>query len=339
MRHSELSTLLSATIPAKLPVLIKGPPGVGKTDAVKTAATATGADLIVSHPVVSDPTDAKGLPWKAEGRDAATFLPFGDLEQALSATKPTVWFLDDLGQATPAVQASFMHLILAREVAGHKLPDHIVFAAATNRREDRAGVSGILEPVKSRFATIVELEANLDDWLTWANNSGINPMICAFLMFKPTALHDFTATADLTNSPSPRTWAAAAKLIDLGMPPYVEFMALEGCIGKGAATEFSVFQQTWAALPSIPEIFMNPQGAPIPDSPAGLFAVCSALAHQVNGATFGAMSQYLERLPNEFLVLGMKNAQERNALITRTPAFLQWATSPKGRALFGASGV
>src|SRR5262245_47390194 len=111
MRPSELHDLLVATIPHRAPVLITGAPGIGKTDIVTAAAEASGASLIVSHPVVSDPTDAKGLPWPSADKQSATFLPFGDLARAVAATQPTVWFLDDLGQAPPSVQASFMQLL------------------------------------------------------------------------------------------------------------------------------------------------------------------------------------------------------------------------------------
>ena len=52
MKPSQLYKLLSRTIPAKLPVLIKGAPGIGKTDIVSQACNDAGAELIVSHPVV-----------------------------------------------------------------------------------------------------------------------------------------------------------------------------------------------------------------------------------------------------------------------------------------------
>lgn len=132
------SMLLSAFMSASTPVLLTGAPGVGKSSIVEAAAKQNGFDLILSHPVVSDPTDAKGLPWPGKDGESATFLPFGDLAQALKATRPTVWFLDDLGQASPAVQASYMQLLLARRVNGHKLPDCVTFVAATNRRSDAA---------------------------------------------------------------------------------------------------------------------------------------------------------------------------------------------------------
>lgn len=192
MKPSQLSRLLTAAIPAGLPVLIKGAPGVGKSAIVEQAAAEVGADMILSHPAVSDPTDAKGLPWVGKDGESATFLPFGELAQAIKADRPTVWFLDDLGQAPPAVQASYMQLLLARRVNGHKLPDCVTFVAATNRRTDRAGVSGILEPVKSRFAAIVELEADLDEWCKWAIAQELPPELIAFLRFQPHSLSSFS---------------------------------------------------------------------------------------------------------------------------------------------------
>ena len=335
MRHDQLASFLSATIPARLPVLVKGAPGVGKTDCVMQAARVSGADVIVSHPVVSDPTDAKGLPWKVEGRDAATFLPFGDLEQALAATKPTVWLLDDLGQATPSVQASFMHLILARHIGSHKLPDVITFVAATNRREDRAGVQGILEPVKSRFASIVSLEADINSWVSWANSSGVNPLVMAFLMFKPDLLHVFEASSDLTNSPSPRTWSRVDKLSSLGLPLDIQLEAYTGAVGKGAAIEFLAFCEVWASLPDVHQVLLNPDTAPVPTSPAALFGICGALAAQVNQQTIGAMLRYTQRLPNEFAAFAIKSASQRSSIVTKTPAYIQWVTSDAGKEVFG----
>ena len=114
---------------------------------------------------MNDPTDYKGLPaLPRPGDTEATFIPFGELSRAINATRPTVWFFDDLGQASPAVQAACMQLVLARRINGHALPDCITFVACTNRRADRAGVSGILEPVKSRFVSIVNLEPDIDSW-------------------------------------------------------------------------------------------------------------------------------------------------------------------------------
>ena len=342
MRPRDLAVFLSRTIAARLAVLITGKPGIGKSDIVAQAAAAAGADVILSHPAVADPTDAKGLPWIAKDGTSATFLPFGELAQAMRATKPTVWFLDDLGQAPASVQASFMQLLLARRVNGHVLPDCVTFLAATNRRTDRAGVSGILEPVKSRFASIVELDAHIDDWCQWALGPGAMPAeLIAFLRFRPDLLCKFEPSADLTNCPLPRTWAHVGKLLALGLPAAVQHSALAGAVGEGAAVEFGAFLRLYKELPSIDGIFVDPDGAPIPDSPATRYAVVTAVAMRASQKTFGRIARYAERLTDagagEFAALLVRDATRKDNTITQTPEFIRLAAGDLGQLISGGN--
>jgi hypothetical protein len=336
----QLQALLAAMIPARLPLLITGAPGVGKSDIIAQAAASAGADLLISHPAVADPTDAKGLPWPKADGNTATFLPFGELATAINATRPTVWLLDDLGQATPAVQASFMQLILARRVNGHILPDCITFVAATNRRSDRAGVAGILEPVKSRFASIVELEASIDDWSTWAYSNNISPMLIAFLRFRPELLCNFQATADLTNSPVPRTWSHVAKLENLNLPADIESAAFSGAVGKGAALEYLSFRSTYRFLVNLDAILLNPDTAAIPSKPSELYAVSVGLAARANDTNFNRIATYATRLYTEanygeFAVLLIRDAIRRDEKIQYTDSFVRLNSGPIGQLISG----
>ena len=118
MNPSQLSQLLSVSISEHEPILVKGPPGCGKSDIINSAAVSAQADSVMFHGVTSDPTDAKGIGWVERTNEGlrADFVPFGDLLKLMAATRPTVAFLDDFGQAAPAVQASFMQLVLARQI-------------------------------------------------------------------------------------------------------------------------------------------------------------------------------------------------------------------------------
>ena len=336
---SQLITLLSAAIPSRLPILITGAPGVGKSDIVSMAAESCGAELILSHPAVADPTDAKGLPWPKADKDEATFLPFGELARALKATVPTVWFLDDLGQATPAVQASFMQLILARRVNGHVLPDCVTFVAATNRRADRAGVSGILEPVKSRFATIVELHPDIESWCNWAFGASIPATLIAFLRFRPDLLSDFKPSADMSNSPMPRTWASLAKLEALSLPQQVELAAMAGAVGDGPAAEYIAFRRMFQSLTSVDAILLDPKGCKLPTAPNELYAVCTALASKATEQNLSRVGIVATRLMDagrgEFSALLMKDCIRRNPKLQYTDAFIRLASSPVGDLFLG----
>lgn len=339
VKPSQLLTLLKNMISQRLPLLITGAPGIGKTQLVATASDQMDHDMITSYPALGDPTDAKGLPMIVNG--AAVFSPIGEVARVLASTKPTVWFIDEIGQATPAVQTSYMPWILAREVNGHRLPDHVTIVAATNRRTDRAGVSGILEPVKSRFASIVELEADLTEWCNWALTAGISAELIAFLRFKPDLLSAFTPTADMVNSPMPRTWSHVDQLLKLQLPSDVQSAAFAGAVGEGAAIEFGAFLRTFAALPSIDAILVNPASVAVPSDPAVLYALSSALAHRATTANFDRIAEYVDRMVaagrSEFGVLVVRDALTRHPEVAATKGCIRLACSDIGELISGQS--
>lgn len=322
MKPTQVKIVLAAMLAARQPVLITGAPGVGKSDIVAQAATEAGARLILSHPVVSDPTDYKGLPGIIDGR--AEFLPFGELRKAVEATEPTIFFLDDLGQSPPSVQAACMQLLLARRVNGHHISPQVTFVAATNRRTDRAGVQGLLEPVKSRFATILPLDVDLEDWVVWALGKQLPASLISFIRYRPSLLHDFTPSADLVNSPSPRTVANIGKLMQAGLPSDVQYDVFAGAAGEGFAAEFIGYLQVAASLPRIEDIIADPTKAKITNDPAVLYALSGLVSHALMPKTMAPLCAYLNRVPPEFSIITMKDAVRLTPAICETPEFLTW---------------
>lgn len=353
LNAKQLYQLLQTTIPAGLPILVTGAPGIGKTDIIKKAARAADAELIISHPVVSDPTDFKGLPGivpptTEQSEPTAEFLPFGDLRTLMSAKTPTVFFLDDLGQAPAATQAAVMQLILARQINGHRISNSVIFLAATNRRQDRAGVTGILEPVKSRFATIVELVVDPDAWCQWAIQQPDFPVeLLQFIRFRPAMLHDFQPSADLVNTPSPRTVHNVARLLTAGLPKDLEYPVIAGAAGAAFASEFLSFLKIFRTLPNPDAVLLDPKNHEMPTDPATLYALTGALARKATPNNFDSLTTIADRLTNElsahggaeFSVVLVKDCLEittprdenGNAKgpspLTATKAFIQWATN------------
>jgi hypothetical protein len=325
MKPIELSNLLTFAIKNNFPILIKGKPGIGKSDIVAGAAKEAKAKLIISHPVVSDPTDYKGLPFL--GKDGiAHFTPFGELNELLTAEEPTVFFLDDLGQAPASVQAACMQLILARRINGHIVSDTVTFIAATNRKEDKAGVSGLLEPIKSRFASIVELEVNVEDWVKWALENNMPVDLISFIRFRPAMLEKFDATKDITNSPSPRTVANVGRLQNAGIDRSIEFEVFKGAAGEGFAAEYMGFLKFARNIPNIDQIILNPKQAEITKEPAVQYALAGALASRVNPQNQEAIITYMNRLPKEIGVVCMKDMATRDKNLCMQKPYIKWAT-------------
>jgi len=330
---SELLEILYYYIKNKQPVLIKGAPGIGKTDIVKQIGKKLNANVLISHPVVSDPTDYKGMP--AIVNDRAEFLPFGDLRALIEADKLTIAFLDDVGQAPAVVQASLMHLLLSRAINGKAISDHVTFIAATNRKQDKAGVSGILEPVKSRFATILELEPDLTDWCCWAIKNKMPFQLIAFIRFKPSFLMDFKPSMDITNSSCPRTIANVGYAMNGGLPESCYYPSFCGSAGQGFATEFIAFLKLMNNLPDIDEAIANPEKAVIPaiDKIDILHAYSSALAQRTTEKNIDKVMKLIFKIPPEFAILPIKNILERKRDLFDNKMVIDWIDRNSGIAL------
>lgn len=328
MRISEFIKTGVTLVENHVSIGVSGPPGVGKTDAVKEIARQANAKLIVSHPVVSDPTDYKGMPaiLDGEGGHTAEFLPFGDLRQLIDTDQLTIAFLDDAGQAPVGVQAALMQLVLSGQVNGHKISPNVTWIMATNRRRDQAGVTGLLAPFLDRWVSFPTIEWNMDDWVKWALANKMPPELVAFVRFRPDLVNQPGDTKDMQKSPTPRSIAGLGRLLNLGIssPEWVT-----GSVGLGFGTEFLAFYRTYQELPSRDEIYLNPDKVPVPQKPDVKYALMGSLAHGATSKNLEATVRYLDRCPPEFAVLCMKDMMARDVKLAKTAVFTRWCTEHK----------
>ena len=286
------------------PFMVIGQPGVGKTDGIRQVAKRSQRKLFVSHPAIDAPEDYTGFGFFQNGK--ADFFPMGQMNDILDCKEPAIWFIDDLGQAPIAVQNAIMQFVHHRNrmLNGKKIPDDIAIVAASNRREDNAGVTGITDPLKGRFTTIVEVAADLESWTDWATQAGINPLIIAYLHYRPGNLSQFEASKDFRQSPTPRGWESVNELTRLNVNPNVRMDMYSGAIGPQCATEFIQFTRILDSLPDLDDIEANGQTAQLPGENQARYAVCGALS--VRGKehhTLTEVMKYVQQMPSEYRVL------------------------------------
>jgi len=336
MRPSKVADTLQLFLKENYPILLTGAPGVGKTDLVNQACKSLGFDMLISHPVVSDSVDYKGLPAvitnRGKGRKEADFLPYNDLRIMIDADSPLIVFLDDLGQAPMAVQAACMQLLLARRIGQHKISEYVRFVAATNRRQDKAGVQGMLEPVKSRFFTIINVDPNVPDWVRWAFKNKMPGELVAYIRYKPNMLLEEEALSlrEMTNTSSPRTLAHVGSLINAGLPKNVEKEVFGGTAGKVFADDFTQFLRVYRELPDIDTIIKNPEKAEIPTEPSILWATIGALVNRASKKTANSLITYAGRMETkfkDFSVMFMKDCAAKDDSFVQNDRFIEWISS------------
>ena len=321
--------VLKTALKLKLPTLWVAPPGVGKSDGVGQVSKETNHELIIFHPSVSDPTDFKGLPAQTEPT-RADFLPYGELWRLIKAKVPTLAFFDDFGQATNAVQAATMQLLLAREVAGHKISPNVAFVLATNDTKHMAAVSGIIEPVKSRMGSIIHIEPHVEDVSKWALANNWPIELVAFIRAFPALLSDFKPSRELKNSPSPRSWHFVSKWLNEGVR---DAEVLGGCVGTPAAAQFLTFAELYGKLPSKEEILLNPSSCRLPEGKSeisGKIAVATMLGNVMAKDNFDRCITYLARIGKAHEVMAVKDAielaEKRKSDLDKCKDFTEWST-------------
>lgn len=325
MNISILKKVIPSRLEANINILLTGAPGIGKSDAIEQIAKENDYKLIICHPVISDPTDFKGLPCLIDGK--AVFIPFSDLAKMISADKKTLVFFDDLGQACGTVQAALMQIILARRIGENKISESCRFIAATNRTSDRAGVSGILSPLLSRFE-IIELETSTEDFSDYCYNNNINSILPAFINFKPEMLHSFKPTTQLINQPNPRNYIRCNSIInDYLSGIYTISTAQElikGNVGEAASIELTAFIKIWESLPNISAILAGEE-VETPSDLSTKYALIAALDRKATKENVKHIIKYLERCGKEYAIVFLKQATKTNPALCACQSFVDFA--------------
>lgn len=194
--------ILEGGLLTQTPVILWGPPGIGKTELIRAIAAKRNIPLYILLASTMDPTDINGLPaivnitiqkevstykemTDANGEvilDPKTKEPMLELvsemkEQPATITEPTLqyWaegliregkgilFFDEANNAVPSVQSTLLSVLQGRVVGRHTLPDDIWMIAASNDVSDGADSWELAPPMANRFLHI-QYEGDFNDW-------------------------------------------------------------------------------------------------------------------------------------------------------------------------------
>jgi len=356
--HQELPDFIDLCVKTGDNLLIVGEPGIGKTVGIVEYAKENGFGLQLAHPAVEDPTDIKGYPAKATRvvtpeqdaldcmlngeepakpvtQDIATFLPFGNMLKIMDAREPMFWFIDDFGQSPYSLQAGYMQFLGSRELCGNRIPDCVHIIAATNGREHKAGVKGLLEPVKSRFGYIVELVPDQDSFRDYWFKKQLPHVVTDFLNYTPGALCDFKPNVGMEKSPCPRLWEKLGKALQLvislqtqgaGNPTFVEKMCVSA-VGEEYGRQFYAFLKLYAKLPRYEEVVADPEDFPIDHTLDIRYAMLGMLANKGELRHSKQLFTYIEKLKKEYQVIFMRTLAAMKSPLVKSKEARTWVAS------------
>lgn len=257
MRPANLSTILDkeylgAQQGHHTPVMLWGPPGIGKSDIINQIGQRNNTPVIDIRLSQMEPSDLRGIPFR-DGNLVEWATP-AMLPNAERHGATGILFLDEITSAVPSVSAAAYQLILDRRLGEYEVPQGWAIFAAGNRQGDRGVSYTMPAPLANRFAHF-EVDLNLDDWVAWAYKNSIDERIIGFLRFRPELLFDFDPAHNPVAFPSPRSWEFAHRaLLKFHDQPQLLLGTLQACVGPSAGIELKAFIDSLDQMPDLDAI-------------------------------------------------------------------------------------
>lgn len=331
----------------KMPsVMLWGPPGVGKSQAIKELAkelelnTKKKVKVTDVRLILFNPIDLRGIPTSNEDKTLAVWLRPQIFQMDESSDVVNILFLDEISAAPQSVQAAAYQITLDRRIGEHMLPNNCIVIAAGNRTTDKSVAYAMPKALANRLLHL-EIEPNVEAWNKWAISHGINEKVLGFLKFKPDYLIETDVKTSTLAYNTPRTWEMVSNLLNNLTGKFDTIYPLvAGLVGKGVALEFKSWISVYDCLPNIENIFDGKETT-IPKKGDVLYALISSMVvyarkYKDNVTKLENSIEYAMKLPPEYSTILLRDyiAIEKGFVkeLVKIPLFNRWLNS-KGKLL------
>lgn len=329
-------------------LMLWGPPGVGKSQAIRQVAKRIEKDTCKKCYVTDvrlllfNPIDLRGIPTANNDKTLAIWLKPQIFQMDESDKAVNILFLDEISAAPQSVQAAAYQITLDRIIGEHKLPDNCIVIAAGNRVTDKSVAFKMPKALANRLCHL-EIESNFESWQRWAIEKGLSPKVVGFLSFRQDYLIENENASDDIAFPTPRAWEMVSNVLKVHNDNVESAYSLIcGLVGTGVAVEFSSWCRIFSKLPVIEDIFKG-KTVPVPSGTDILYALVSSMTsyareHSDNIRELENSINYAMKLPPDFSFVLLKNylIMEEGMMerLIKIPAFTKWLNT-KGKFLNG----
>jgi energy-coupling factor transporter ATP-binding protein EcfA2 len=352
LNHQQTVDLISL-VGHKKTVLVLGHTGTGKTALLRMLAERHPTHLPIYFDCTTKEAGDLMLPrMKNVGdNDYVTFATNEELGLHLQDT-PSIIMLDEFGK-NKSIMNPLNRFILERQMGRYKLhPESILFATSNLTAE---GLGDMLPAHTRNRIIVVELrKATADEWVIWAINNDIDPVVAGWVRENPHCMQDFREIKNPEDNPliyhpravgrdgfvTGRSLETASMLVKLRdrMDSHTLTAALIGTLGTRAALDMQAFITLANKLPTQKSIKETPETAKVPDNPAALCMIVFRALASIERDWLDAWMIYLNRLPAEAQAMFANGVRAKGyakaGMVATHKAFTDYAR--KNAHLFGA---
>jgi hypothetical protein len=324
---------LIAAVGDKRTVIVEGENGIGKTALFHALRKLPKfADHIAVQPI-----DCTQL------SDGSVWMPDLDRENGVSRelpnerfgvsafnqlgvnnSKPILVGLDEIAKAPQFIKNVLAPIIYERRVGNLSMPEGSVVVCFTNLSIEGLGDS-IQAHLRNRLVFVKMRKPSCDEWVKWATDNGINPMVIAFVNNEPRVMQSFLdyekggmfEGKDLSKDngfifnpksmqlayATPRSLVAASDILDAGLGVLDDETleaALKGTVGATTAEALASFIRFGREICEYSRVIKSPDTAPLSDNPtAQLIQVFQFVTRVADRTEAEAIVKYVWRMRAE----------------------------------------
>jgi hypothetical protein len=324
---------LVAAIGDKRTVIVEGENGIGKTALFHALRK---LPKFANH-IAVQPIDCTQL------SDGSVWMPDLDRENGVSRelpnerfgvsafnqlgvndSKPILVGLDEIAKAPQFIKNVLAPIIYERRVGNYHMPEGSVVVCFTNLSIEGLGDS-IQAHLRNRLVFVKMRKPSADEWVKWATDNRVNPMIIAFVSNEPRVMQSFLdyekggmfEGKDLSKDngfifnpksmqlayATPRSLVAASDILDAGIGVLDDdtlAAALTGTVGATTAEALSSFIRFGREICEYSRVIKSPDTAPLSDNPtAQLIQVFQFVTRVADRTEAEAIVKYVWRMRAE----------------------------------------
>jgi len=246
--------LAPAVSAAKLPVLLRGRHGVGKSQVVYQLAAEMGLPVVERRASQMTEGDLVGLP-SIDG-NRTTFNPPDWFKEACE--EPVCLFLDEVDRATLEVRQGIFELTDSRKLNGHHLhPDTVVFAAINGGEHGEQYQVNEMDPAELDRWSVWDLEPTVEDWLNWGKEN-VDGLVWDFINQNRNHLEHKGEIEPNKRYPSRRSWKRLNDVLDgagfLEEASPAMFTLAQSFVGFEAAVSLNDFAKNYERVVTVEQL-------------------------------------------------------------------------------------
>jgi hypothetical protein len=325
-----INFLVSRISHPRVPICLRGAPGIGKTAWCQQVADMLDKNFVVIRGAFKNGTDFYA-PWPNQKDKCLDFYVASWIKQM----KPnTILLLDEIGTLPPDVEKALFSIINERQIGEEPnvayLPDDCFIICTCNRATDRAGSRRLTTALANRMC-FIDAETCTTDVVDYFTRCKRDQRVIDFLRTteaegKPAVIR-FDPSSDEDGFPSPRSWEATSDML-IDTPADSVWEGVRGLIGQSTAGQFKAHCECYMTLPKVEDVVADPANATLPAELGAQFALLGRLggylkAHATAKAA-RALLKYTLRMPAEMVMVGAKDIYDVVPDVTDTDEFALW---------------